>query len=215
VYKADFHTHTKESPDGALRLSHYRRMLEKRRLDVIAITDHNVTEYAKQVHAELGDRIIVGEEITTSEGEIIGLYLTKTIPPYLSVMQTIAEIHKQGGLVYIPHPFETIRKGLSHALLDSIAQHVDIIEVHNGRAMLQDRSEAALSWASSHGVAGAASSDAHGLGGWGRTYSMLHAMPTRDTLTQLLASAEYEVGFPGVGMLYPRLNRVRKWKWNV
>lgn len=216
MYKVDFHTHSVASPDGALAPKHYQRALERGRLDCIAVTDHNTIAMAKQLHAELGDRIIIGEEITTNEGEIIGLYLTEAIPAKLSPAETIRRIKKQGGLVYVPHPFETVRKGIGIETLQSIAKDIDIIEVHNGRAVFQNRSPQAVAWASEHKVPGAASSDAHGIAGWVRTYTMLAAMPTRQNLTKLLTAASYQRGFPGVrGMLYPKFNRLRTGRWHV
>jgi predicted metal-dependent phosphoesterase TrpH len=210
MYKVDLHTHSVASPDGALAPKHYRRVLEQGRLDCIAVTDHNTIALALKLHAELGDRIIVGEEITTTEGEIIGLYLSEAIPAKLSAAETVRRIRKQGGLVYIPHPFETVRKGISVETLQSIAKEVDIIEVHNGRAVFQNRSPQAVAWAGEHTVPGAASSDAHGISGWVRTYTMLGTMPTRQNLTKLLTTASYQRGFPGVrGMLYPKFNRLR------
>jgi predicted metal-dependent phosphoesterase TrpH len=216
MYKVDFHTHSIASPDGALAPKHYRRALERRRLDYIAITDHNTIEMAQQLHAELGDKIIVGEEVTTSEGEIIGLYLTAPIPAKLSAAETVKRIRKQGGIVYIPHPFETVRQGISAETLQKIAGDVDIIEVHNGRAVFQNRSPQAAAWSAEYIVPGAASSDAHGVSGWGRTYTILGEEPTQQNLTKLLAAASYQRGFPGVrGLLYPKFNRLRAGNRNV
>jgi hypothetical protein len=94
--------------------------------------------------------------------------------------------------------------------MQQIAKDVDIIEIHNGRAIFQNRSSQAVAWADEHKVPGAASSDAHGVSGWGRTYTMVAAMPTRQNLVELLAAASYQRGFPGVrGMLYPKFNRLR------
>lgn len=216
TYKVDFHTHSVASPDGALQASQYRQMLAAKRLDCIAVTDHNTIAFAKKLQQELGDAIIVGEEITTQDGEIIGLYLQKRVPPFLTVAETVARIKQQDGIVYIPHPFETVRKGMALHALDIIAEDVDIIEAYNGRAVFQNRTQEALLWASQHGVAVAASSDSHGIVGWGRTYTLLEAKPTRATLVDLLQSAQYHRSFPGVyGMMYPKMNRLRKWKWDA
>lgn len=210
-YKVDFHTHSTASPDGSLQLKDYRSMLQNRKLDCIAVTDHNTVDYALELRAELGDRIIIGEEITTLQGEVIGLYLTKTIPPLLDIQTTLQAIKEQGGLVYIPHPFETVRKGISEAVLRSIAPEVDIIEVHNGRAVFQNFSKKAAAWAALHTKPMAAASDAHGLGGWGRTYTILDEMPMRDSLTTVLAQATLTKSFPGFrAVLYPKINRLRK-----
>lgn len=211
VIKADFHTHSVASPDGALDVGDYRRILKQGTLDYIAVTDHNTIAFAKALRAQLGHAIIVGEEITAKEGEIIGLYLSEVVPPGLSAADTVLAIHAQGGLVYIPHPFETVRKGLPSQVLTSIASRVDVMEVHNGRAVFQNRSAIACEWAIAHTVPGAASSDAHGWHGWGRTYTLLKERPTRNNLPKLLTSATLRPGYVGFrGILYPKLNRMRK-----
>lgn len=209
--KVDFHTHSIASPDGALRAEDYRRMLDTGSLDAIAITDHNTVDFALELQKKLGDRIIVGEEITTSEGEIIGLYLRNAIPPGLQAAETIALIRKQRGLVYIPHPFETVRKGIAKEVLDSVAWGVDIIEAENGRAVFQNKSREAFAWAKAHNVVVAAASDAHGKKGWGKTYTQLPQKPSRQNLLELLSEATLHRGFPGVpALLYPKFNRMRK-----
>lgn len=209
--KIDFHTHSQVSPDGALSALDYRQALENGALDCIAITDHNDITMAKKMHEAFGDRIIIGEEITTKEGEIIGLFLKEVVQPQMSALETVKAIHKQGGLVYIPHPFETVRSGVTLSTLESIASEVDIIEVHNGRAIFQDKSKEALEWAGDNNVAPAAASDAHGPAGWGKTYTILPEMPTRKTLVKLLKNSVFKRGFPGVrGISYPKYNRLRK-----
>lgn len=209
MYKVDLHTHSQQSPDGSLRRADYQSILDRGLLDVIAITDHNSISFAQKLHTELGEKIIVGEEITAREGEIIGLYLKEVVPAGLSAADTADRIHKQGGLVYIPHPFETVRKGLPLAALENISDAVDIIEVHNGRA-IQNKSNEAADWAKLYQLPGAASSDAHGKVGWGKTYSSIEEVPTRDTLAEQLMKATYTVGSPGLrGKLYPKFNRVR------
>jgi predicted metal-dependent phosphoesterase TrpH len=180
-------------------------------LDFIAVTDHNTITFAQKLQREIGEQIIVGEEITALEGEIIGLYLDKAVPPDMSVKQTVEAIHSQGGLVYIPHPFETVRKGIPMSVLESIAGEVDIIEIHNGRALFQKRGGVARAWAARHDVPSASSSDAHGSRGWGKTYSLVDGKPTVKTLPALLKDAEYTIGTVGIiGMLYPKFNRLRK-----
>lgn len=209
--KIDLHTHSVASPDGALTASNYKQMLDGGQLDYIAITDHNTVDYALRVQAELGERIIVGEEIKTTEGEIIGLYLQQTIPKGLTPQQAAAAIRQQGGIVCIPHPFETVRSGMTKQSLEAIAEDVDIIEVHNGRAIFQNRSKLAYAWAVTHDCAGVANSDSHGMSGWGRTYTTIDAMPSRETLVSLLKDCQYATGFPGIhGMLYPKLNKSLK-----
>lgn len=212
--KIDLHTHSVASPDGALTLDDYRNMLQTGRLNYIAITDHNTIDYALRIQAglgRLGERIIIGEEVKTTGGEIIGLYLQEAVPKAMDPEETVRAIRRQGGLVCIPHPFETVRSGMSLEVLDSIADSVDIVEVHNGRAIFQNFSKKAYAWAAKYNCRGVASSDSHGPSGWGRTYTRIAAEPTRETLVQLLHDCQYVTGFPGVhGVLYPKLNRFRK-----
>lgn len=210
MYKLDLHTHSAASPDGSLHLADYKRALEQGLLDYIAVTDHDTIEFAVEAQAALGDRIIVGQEVTTTDGELVGLFLSQAIPPQLSAKETVALILQQGGLVYVPHPFETVRKGITQKALDSIATDVAIVEVHNGRAVFQNKSTQAEAWARRHNLPGAASSDAHGWHGWGRTYSVVDRTPTAQNVSQLLTAARYVVRSPGWGVLYPKLNRVRK-----
>lgn len=211
MFKVDLHTHSQASPDGGLTREDYRKMLLSGKLDFIAVTDHNDIAYALALHELLGDQIIVGEEITTVEGELIGLYIKDKIPAGLSVAEAAKAIREQGGLVYVPHPFETVRKGLPRVALEEIVHDVDIVEIRNGRAVFQDRSKEAVAWAENYRLPGAASSDSHGRHGWGRTFSMIAEAPTRATLAALLRDATYNARSPGVrGVLHPKMNRLRK-----
>lgn len=210
TYTLDLHTHAYDSPDGSLGLNDYKKMLEHGPLSYIAITSHDSVRAAQEIQAALGDHIIVGEEITAQEGEIIGLYLTQEVPNGMTAAQTVHAIKQQGGVVYIPHPFETARKGLKAHTLQHIAKDIDIIEAHNGRAVFQNRSAQAKEWALTHHKAMAASSDAHGWHGWGKTHTTIAEAPTRQNIVELLQSATYTVKSPGLrGLLYPKFNRLR------
>jgi predicted metal-dependent phosphoesterase TrpH len=160
---------------------------------------------------QLGERIIVGEEIMTSAGEIIGLYLTKTVPSGLTPAETTEEIKSQGGIVYIPHPFETHRKGLHPSAMDDLIDQIDIVEVCNGRAMSQHRGRQAVVWAHLNHKLGAASSDAHGSHGLGHTYTELKEVPTRDNLLELLIYATRQAQPPSLrSLLYPKYHRLQR-----
>lgn len=211
MFRVDLHTHSAASPDGGITLKQYRRILDAGILDCIAITDHNRVDFATHAQAELGHRIIVGEEIMTSLGEIVGLFLESPVQPGLSPEDTITAIREQDGVVYIPHPFETIRKGLHPATLELIHNQVDILEVCNGRAFLQNRRSASLLWAKLNKTPMAASSDAHGAVGLGRTFTSLAEMPTRDTLVTLLRNGNLHTKRPSVrSLLYPKFNKTKK-----
>ncbi|HEX8932507.1 MAG TPA: PHP domain-containing protein [Patescibacteria group bacterium] len=212
MIKIDLHTHSIISPDGAgsITATDFENLLKQGVLDCIAITDHNETSLALELHKKLGDRIIVGEEIMTREGEIIGVFLNKTIPPGLSVVATIKEIKKQGGLVYVPHPFETLRKGLQEDILEKIVDSIDILEVFNGRGLLRGKTKEATTFATVHNLVGASSSDAHGYGGIGKTFSLIKEIPSRKTLKSLLQQGELQkVYAPLWSYIYPTFNLIK------
>lgn len=210
-FKVDLHTHSVASHDGGISAVQYHKAFQSGLLDCIAITDHNRIDFAVLMRERLGERIIVGEEIMTTAGEIVGLFLEESIKPGLSPHETVKQIKDQEGLVYIPHPFEAVRKGLHPAALEELVDHVDIVEICNGRAFLQNRSAQAVVWSRLNGVVGAASSDAHGYRGLGKTFNNLSAMPTSQNLLQLLDTGTTVTDRPGLrSLLYPKYHRLRK-----
>lgn len=211
MYKIDLHTHSVASPDGGITAEQYAHALSKGLLDIIAVTDHNQIDFAVGLQKQLGDKIIVGEEIMTTMGEIVGLYLSERVVPGLSPQETIRQIKEQNGLVYIPHPFESVRRGLHPAILEELVDHLDIIEVCNGRAWVQNRGAQAVIWAKLNHVVGAASSDAHGPRGLGRTYTRVKTLPGREDLPSALLHGVPETERPSVrSLLYPKYHRLRK-----
>lgn len=211
MYKIDLHTHSPLSPDGGITADQYEAAIKSNMLDIIAITDHNQIDFALGMQQRLGDQIIVGEEIMTTDGEINGLYLTKTIKPGLTPAETIKQIKDQGGVVYIPHPFESVRKGLHPEILEELIGQIDIIEVCNGRAFMQDRSAQAVIWSRLNRVVGAASSDAHGIRGLGKTYTRIQELPSRENFIEVVSHGVPVTDRPGLmALLYPKYNVLRK-----
>lgn len=210
MFKLDLHTHSTESKDGGISATQYAHILREK-LDFVAVTDHNSINLAMYLRDELGNKIIVGEEINTSEGEIIGLFLKALIKPGQPALATIKEIKDQGGLVYIPHPFENVRDGISEANLSSIMYSVDIIEARNGRAFFQNRGPKATTWARINGKVTAASSDAHGYKGLGTSYTIIKQEPTAQNLVELLSTAKLITSRPPLKtLLYPKANLLAK-----
>jgi predicted metal-dependent phosphoesterase TrpH len=211
VIKVDFHTHSKASYDGGISVAQYQRAIDRGLLDCIAVTDHNRIDFAEELQLKLGEHIIIGEEIMTKEGEIIGLFLERAVDPGLSPLETMKQIKHQSGIVYIPHPFETVRKGLHPSVLEELAEYIDVVEICNGRAFFQNRSEQAVVWTRMNHKLGAASSDAHGFRGLGKTYTSLAALPTRENLLELLVKGIPMTDHPGLrALLYPKYHRLRK-----
>ena len=112
-------------------------------------------------------RVIVGEEVKTLEGEVIGLFLEERIPPGLTFAETIAEIKGQGGIVYVPHPFDRLHAVPGTSLLKANLTDLDVIEVFNSRIAYPGFNEKALRFSQRHRLPGAAGSDAHVLPGLG------------------------------------------------
>lgn len=211
MFKVDLHTHSAASYDGGIKLAGYRSALQSGVLDCVAITDHNRIDAALELHQEHSDRVIVGEEIMSSQGEIIGLYLKRPVSPGMSALETMQAIKNQGGLVYVPHPFETIRRGIHPATLDGLSDWVDLVEVCNGRAFLQQRGAQVVVWARLNDLPGVASSDAHGRHALGQTYTDVSELPTADNLVELIRRGTLITARPSWrSLLYPKYHRLRK-----
>ncbi len=208
MYKIDLHTHSVASGDGSLKIEDYRRMIKTGRLDYIAITDHNTIRYAKEAKKILKERIIIGEEILTQSGEIIGLYIKNEIQAGLSLVDTINAITKQSGIVYIPHPFDQLRHGLTKEQILSVIDKVDIIECYNSRSLKLINGRGIKFWAKENNLSYAASSDAHGKFGFGKTKTYVKLQPTRDNIVELLIAPQYNSHFAGIiARFYPTINR--------
>ncbi len=208
----DLHTHSTASADGGITVDEYEQAFSSGVIDCVAVTDHNTIEFAQQLYAIHGpERVIIGEEITTIQGDIIGLFLSTVVTPGQDITDAIDDIKSQGGLVYIPHPFETVRKGITLETLTNIADTVDIIETMNGRAYFQNYSQQTHEWAQHNNVPGASSSDAHSHHGLGSTYMTVSEPPTLSNLATLVARAQHSYAKPSIRtLLAPKLNKSRK-----
>src|SRR5205085_870671 len=135
----------------------------------IAVTDHNEISGALEAHAKAqGIKVIVAEEVKTAgQGEVIGLFIKERIPRGLTLEETIAEIKRQGGLVYVPHPFDRLHAVPDYEHLLPVLDQVDAIEVFNPRVAISEFNEEAARFAAKYRIPAGAGSDAHvpqGLG---------------------------------------------------
>jgi hypothetical protein len=159
----DLHMHTDHSPDCATPVEVLLATAREEGLGAIAITDHNEVSGALEAAAKAeGIKVIVGEEVkTATQGEVIGLFLTEKIPRGMGLEETIAEIRRQGGLVYVPHPFDRMHAVPGYEHLLTILDDIDAIEVFNPRVALPSFNEEAARFADKYRLTAVAGSDAH------------------------------------------------------
>jgi glycosyltransferase involved in cell wall biosynthesis len=168
----DLHMHTDHSPDCATPAGLLLETARERGLGAIAITDHNEISGALEAR-EIAERIdgikvIVAEEVKTAhEGEVIGLFLEERIERGMSMAETIAEIRRQGGLVYIPHPFDRLHSVPDYEHLLEIVDEIDILEVFNPRVAFSAFNEEAVRFARKYSIVPGAGSDSHVAQGLG------------------------------------------------
>jgi hypothetical protein len=165
----DLHMHTDHSHDCATTVEELLATAEARGLGAIAVTDHNEISGAQDALAKAdGVKVIVAEEIKTdSQGEVIGLFLTEKIPRGMTLAETIAEIKRQGGLVYVPHPFDRLHAVPDYEHLLDVLEDVDAIEVFNPRVAFKPFNEEAARFAAKYRIVAGAGSDSHVAAGLG------------------------------------------------
>jgi len=179
LIEVDLHMHTDHSGDCATPVDVLLNTARDRGLGAIAITDHNEVSgaiEARRLAEELGDiKVIVAEEVKTAEqGEVIGLFLEEKIPKGLTMAETIAEIRAQGGLVYVPHPFDRFHSVPDYEHLLEIVEEIDLLEVFNPRVALTAFNEEAVRFASKYRIVPAAGSDSHVAQGLGSVRQRIH-----------------------------------------
>ncbi|HMC07352.1 MAG TPA: glycosyltransferase [Solirubrobacterales bacterium] len=168
----DLHMHTDHSPDCATPVEVLLATAKDRGLGAIAITDHNEISgalAAKEIADEIGGiEVIVAEEVKTArQGEVIGLFLEEKIPRGMTMEHTIAEIRRQGGLVYVPHPFDRLHSVPDYEHLLDMVEEIDILEVFNPRVALTAFNEEAERFAAKYRIVPGAGSDSHVAQGLG------------------------------------------------
>jgi hypothetical protein len=174
--------------DCRMSLDTVMERCQKLGINCIAIADHGTVEGALEMQRIAPFTIIIAEEILTPYGEIMGMFLKETIPGGLSVEQTIAQIRAQGGIVCIPHAFDTFRpSALGEKIVEEIAQEIDVIEVFNARCLLQRSSDKALAFARKYDIIQSAGSDAHTPGEIGHACVEMPEFKGRDDFLEALA----------------------------
>jgi predicted metal-dependent phosphoesterase TrpH/glycosyltransferase involved in cell wall biosynthesis len=167
----DLHRHTDHSHDCATPVEVLLATAREQGLGAIAVTDHNVVSgalEAREKAAEFGVKIIVAEEVKTADqGEVIGLFIEEKIPRGMTLAETIAEIKRQGGLVYVPHPFDRMHAVPDYEHLLGIVDDIDAIEIYNPRVAIGSFNEEAERFAAKYRIVAGAGSDSHVAQGLG------------------------------------------------
>lgn len=199
---ADFHIHTRYSRDSRLSEVDLIALAIERGLTHVAVTNHNNVEGAIAVRdkvAEMGldDRltVILGEEVSTADGEVVGVFLTDTIPRGLSAAETADEIHRQGGLVSIPHAYDPFRHShIRERPLIALAEagKIDMVEVFNCRVTFQRHNQRAAEFAERYDLPGIAASDCHSRMEVGMAFNAMPAFATADELRAALPHNEWQ-----------------------
>jgi glycosyltransferase involved in cell wall biosynthesis len=165
----DLHMHTDHSPDCATPVDTLLDTAKKVGLGAIAITDHNEISGALEARSRAnGIKVIVAEEVKTADqGEVIGLFIEEKIPRGMTLQETIAEIRRQGGLVYVPHPFDRMHAVPDYEHLLDVVEEIDAIEVFNPRVAFSAFNEEAARFAAKYRIVAGAGSDSHVAQGLG------------------------------------------------
>jgi glycosyltransferase involved in cell wall biosynthesis len=171
VIDVDLHMHTDHSHDCATPVEVLLATASDQGLGAIAVTDHNVVSGAHEAASkakEFGVKVIVAEEVKTAhQGEVIGLFIDEQIPRGLTLAETVAEIKRQGGLVYVPHPFDRMHAVPDYEHLLTIIEDIDLMEVYNPRVAIGSFNEEAERFAAKYRILAAAGSDSHVAQGLG------------------------------------------------
>jgi predicted metal-dependent phosphoesterase TrpH/glycosyltransferase involved in cell wall biosynthesis len=195
LIEVDLHMHTDHSPDCATPVDVLLRTAKDRGLDAIAITDHNEVSgafEAKRLAEELdGPQVIVAEEVKTAEqGEVIGLFLEEKIPRGMTMADTIAEIRRQDGLVYVPHPFDRFHSVPDYENLLEIVEEIDILEVFNPRVAFSVFNEEAERFAAKYRIVPGAGSDSHVAQGLGSVRIRIHEFEGPEEFLEAMRDAD-------------------------
>jgi predicted metal-dependent phosphoesterase TrpH len=171
--KIDTHLHTYLSADCAVTPHQVVAAAQRRGMDALAVTDHDEVAGAYAVKAIAPFPVIIGEEIKTSAGDLIGLFIQERIPPGLPPLETARLVREQGGLTAVPHPFDRLRGSrMRPESIDALVEAglLDMLEVFNSRTTLPADNMRARAYALRHALPMCAGSDAHSVGEYGQAY---------------------------------------------
>lgn len=167
-------------------------MASRRGVDRLAITDHNTIRGALIAKSLDPLRVIVGEEIKTTAGELLAFFVQEEVPQGLSPMETIRLLKEQGAFISVSHPFDIYRSGWRLTDLMEIVPYIDAIEVFNARCYLAGYNQRALKFSLQNGIPGTAGSDAHLLTEVGRAIVRLPEFSSAEDLRYVIRQGQFE-----------------------
>lgn len=187
----DLHLHTFRSSDSLTTYDAVIKRVQQRGLTGIAVTDHNTIRGARELAEIAPFPVIIGEEIRTREGEIIGYFLEEEVPRGLGLEESIRRVHEQGGVVAVPHPLDSIRRSsaLGENVLRRVISQIDLIEGQNGRSVVPADNLRARKMAAEFGKPMTAGSDAHAPFEIGRCYVEMTPFATAEEFVTNLKTA--------------------------
>jgi len=188
----DLHMHTDHSYDCATPVEVLLAEARAKGLGAIAVTEHNEISGALEAAEKArGIKVIIGEEVkTASQGEVIGLFIKEKIPRGMTLQETIAEIKRQGGLVYVPHPFDRMHSVPDYKHLLDVLDDIDLIEVFNPRVAIAEFNEEAVRFAAKYRIIAGAGSDAHVPQGLGSVRIRMHDFDGPEQFLESLRTAD-------------------------
>ena len=188
--QVELHLHTMASKDSLVKPDQLLAHCQRIGIDKFAVTDHNLIDGALALKALSPDKVIVGEEIETSQGELIGYFMTEWVPPGLTPMETIERLRAQGAVISVAHPFDTVRsQQWEETQLLAIAPFVDAIETFNARCIDQAPNQKAAAFAREHGLHETIGSDAHSLWEVGRASLIMQDFHDGSSFLSVLGGA--------------------------
>ncbi len=198
LWKVELHSHTQWSKDCIMQFETIRAVCRRRGINRIAITDHNTAEGALAMQRLAPDLVIVGEEIMTTEGEILGYFMKETVPPGLTPEQTIRRLRDQGAVISVSHPFDRLRQGAwEEPNLRRIIDQVDAIEIFNARCIYREDNARARAFASEIGILGTVGSDAHSRAEYGRALQIMEPFSDAQTFLEALRAGQSSQRYSG------------------
>ena len=190
----EFHCHTYASKDSLALPADLISAARRKGIDRVVVTDHNSIAGAREAQAIDPELIIIGEEIMTTQGEILAAFVQEEIPARLSPQETVARLKEQGAFISVSHPFDELREGgwKENDLLE-ILPLVDAIEVYNSRCMFPRFNRRAELFARQHNIAGTVGSDAHAAFEVGRSLLLLDQFTGAEGLREVIRKAKFQV----------------------